>query len=78
MMQVVGRHQLHDQNKRPEWHHLIQDIKSGSWDIVVVDDVTRLGFISHRELVEIVGICEDNNVQLWEASAPIDNYVIQT
>lgn len=62
------RHQLHDQIKRPAWHRLIQDIKSGAWDIVVVDDVTRLGFISHRELVEILGICEDNHVQLWEAS----------
>ena len=62
------RHQLHDEKKRPEWHNLIRDIRTGSWDIVVVDDVTRLGFISHRELVEILGICEDNYVQLWEAS----------
>ncbi len=62
------RHQLHDEKKRPDWHNLIRDIKSGSWDLLVVDDCTRLGFITHRELVEIVGICEDNGVQLWEAS----------
>jgi DNA invertase Pin-like site-specific DNA recombinase len=62
-------HQLHDELKRPDWHNLIRDIRAGDWDVLVVDDCTRLGFITRRELVEIVGICEDNQVELWEASS---------
>jgi DNA invertase Pin-like site-specific DNA recombinase len=63
------RHQASDPKRRPDYTRLIAEIRAGKWDILVIEELTRLGFENHWDLMDVCSFLRKNHVELIEGKS---------
>ena len=63
------RHQADDPKRRPEYARLMADIRQGKWDILVVEELTRLGFVDQWALMAVCAELRSLGVTIIEAKS---------
>ena len=61
------RHEADNPKRRPSYAQLIKDIEAGLYDVLAVEELSRLGFASEWKLMTLCSFLIDHGVELWEA-----------
>jgi DNA invertase Pin-like site-specific DNA recombinase len=61
------RHEADNPKRRPSYAQLLRDIESGLFDVLAVEELSRLGFANEWKLMALCSHLKDHGVELWEA-----------